>query len=338
MNTGPFQIITYIVTIIIASSLVLILFTPLGKADADNETNLVPQWVKHDALWWFQGGISDADFINSMRWLVENQILPVTDLVEETDSQTVPDSVKKIAYSWSQGNLPDSEFLRGIEYLIKNGMMELNDNTVSKITKERLDQVSVLNDTKNSVVIIPVFTAAAYSEHKFYAYYGGQCDSSCLTSIIDSHIPLGYTSSGKAVNTLQSLGYHTLTDIEVDKNPKILSQYDKVIVLHNEYVTQNEFDAITTHSHVIYLYPNSLYAKIYANYDKNTITLVRGHNYPDLKIRNGFAWKFDNSQLEYNTLCRNWKFDKIKNGIMLNCYPENIIVNNIALLKAIKDY
>lgn len=337
MNATPFHIITYIVTTIIASSLVLILFTPL-KADAANETNLVPQWVKHDALWWSQGEISDADFINSMRWLVENQILPVTDLVEETDSQTVPDSVKKIAYSWSQGNLPDSEFLRGIGYLIKNGMMELNDNTVSKITKEKLDQVSIQNDTKNSVVIIPVFTAAAYSEHRFYAYYGGQCDSSCLTSIIDLHIPLGYTSSGKAVNTLQSLGYHTLTDIEVDKNPKILSQYDKVIVLHNEYVTQNEFDAITTHPHVIYLYPNSLYGKIYANYDKNTITLVRGHGYPDLKIRNGFGWKFDNSQLEYDTSCKNWKFDKIKNGIMLNCYPENIIANNIALLKAIKEY
>jgi hypothetical protein len=332
------RIITYVVTAIIVTSLVLIIFTPPGRAEAGNGINLIPQWVKHDALWWSKGEISDDDFINGMTWLVENRILPVTDLVEGLEVQSITDPVKNIAYAWSQNRIQDDEFLRGIEYLIKNGMMELNDNFVSKVTKERLDQVSVQNDTKKAVVIIPVFTASAYLEHNFYAYYGGQCNSSCLTSTINSHIQLGYTESGKAVKILESLGYYTITDITVDKNPQILSQYDKVIVLHNEYVTQNEFDAITTHPHVIYLYPNSLYAEVYANYDKNTINLVRGHGYPDLKIRNGFDWKFDNSQFEYDTLCKNWKFDMIKNGIMLNCYPENHMANNIALLKAIKDY
>jgi len=305
---------------------------------AETANTVIPSWIKHVALWWSQGEISDNDFINGMTWLVENKILPVTDLVEELDAQSVPDSVKKTAYAWSQNGLSDSEFLRGIGYLIKNGMMELNDNFVSQVTKERLVQVSVQNDTKKAVVIIPVFTASAYSEGTFYAYYGGQCNSSCLTSIINSHIQLGYTASGKAVSILKSLGYYTVTDIDVDKNPSILSRYDKVIVLHNEYVTQNEFDAITTHPHVIYLYPNSLYAKVYANYDKNTIMLVRGHGYPDLKLRNGFDWKYDNSQFEYDILCNNWKFDKTNNGIMLNCYPENHLANNIALLKAIKDY
>jgi hypothetical protein len=338
VSASPFQIITYVVTAIIVTSLVLILSTPLGRAEADTGINLVPQWIKHNALWWSQGEISDDDFTTGMIWLVENQILPVTDLAEEFDGQSVPDSVKKVAYAWSQNKIQDGEFLSGIEYLIKNGMMELNDNFVSKVTKERLDQVSVQNDTKKAVVIIPVFTASAYSEHGFYAYFSGQCNSSCLTLKIDPEISLGYTSSGKAVKILESLGYYTITDIDVDKNPKILSQYDKVIVLHNEYVTQNEFDAITTHPHVIYLFPNSIYAKVYAIYTKNTITLIRGHQYPNLKIRNGFDWKFDNSPFEYDTLCKNWKFDKIKNGIMLNCYPENHLANNIALFKGIKDY
>ncbi|HXN74862.1 MAG TPA: hypothetical protein VN855_00025, partial [Candidatus Acidoferrum sp.] len=210
--------------LIIVTSFVLISFTSLGKAEADNGINLVPQWIKHVALWWSQDEISDNDFINSMTWLVENKILPVTDLVEELDVQSVPDSVKKIAYAWSQNGISDSEFLNGIGYLIKNGMMELNDNFVSQVTKENLAQVSVQNDTKKAVVIIPVFTASAYSEGKFYAYYGGQCDSSCITSIINSQIQLGYTGSGKAVSILQSLGYYTLTDIDVDKNPKILLQ------------------------------------------------------------------------------------------------------------------
>ncbi len=103
-------------------------------------------------------------------------------------------------------------------------------------------------------------------------------------------------------------------------------------------MTQKEFDAITSHPHVIYLYPNSLYVKITVNYDQNTITLIRGHNYPESKIRNGFDWKFDNSPLEYDTLCDKWNFNEIKNGIMLNCYPESHLSDNILLLKMIKEY
>lgn len=323
---------------IIIVSLGLFSFTQFSKVEASDITHLVPQWIKHDALWWSQGTISDDDFINCMKWLVENRILPVNYFVKELDSQSVPNSVKKIAYAWSQNEISDSDFLGGVEYMIRNGIMKLNDSFVSQITKERFDQVSVQNDTKKAVVIIPVFTALAYSKNAFYAYYDGSCNSSCLTLAINSQIPLGYSESVKAVDTLQSLGYYTVTDIDVDKNPQILSQYDKVIVLHNEYVTQNEFAAITTHPHVIYLYPNSLYAQVYADYDKNTLTLARGHGYPDLQLRNGFDWKYDNSQFEYDTSCQNWKFDKIDNGIMLDCYPENHLANNLILLKTIKDY
>lgn len=323
---------------VITSFLVFLLFFPLVKAEADDGSGLVPSWIKHDAIWWARGEISDNDFINGTRWLVENRILPVEDLAEKTDSHLTPDSVKNIAYFWGQDRLPDPAFLEGIQYLIKNGIMELNDSVALKITKERLDQVSVWNDAKKSVVIIPVFTASAYSDRGFYLYYVGKCDSTCLTSMIHTNASLGYTASQHAVDVLRSLGYHTITDIDVDKHPGILSQYDKVIILHNEYVTQKEFDAITTHPHVIYLYPNSLYAKIDVNYDQNMITLLRGHNYPESNIRNGFGWKFDNSQFEYDVSCNNWKFNEIANGIMLNCYPENHLAYNIPLLKAIKDY
>ena len=298
----------------------------------------IPKWVKHIASWWMAGEISDDDFINGMGWLIENKILPTTEIIGEIKGTPIPDSVKRIAYLWGQNQIPDVEFLRGIEYLIKNGIIKLDDEFVVEVTKERLAQVSVNGETKKSVVIVPLFTAAAYAEPGFYTYFRGQCDPSCLTAIIAPGMPLSYTASQNAVNILQSLGYDMVTDIDVDKNPHILSQYDKVIILHNEYVTQKEFDAITTHPHVIYLYPNSLYAKINVNYDLHTITLVRGHQYPEHSIVNGFYWIFDNSPMEYNTTCDDWNFIEIKNGIMLNCYPENHLSFNIPLLQAIKDF
>ena len=67
-----------------------------------------------------------------------------------------------------------------------------------------------------------------------------------------------YTSSGNAIQAFDLLGYDVLTDAIVDKNPNILKKYDKVIILHNEYVTRAMFDAITSHPKIIYLYPNAL--------------------------------------------------------------------------------
>ena len=125
-------------------------------------------------------------------------------------------------------------------------------------------------------------------------------------------------------------------------NPSILQQYDKVIMLHNEYVTRAMFDAITNHPNVIYLYPNALYAEIEVDYIDETITLIRGHNYPEPEITNGFDWKFDNTHpYEYDKICANMEFYKIENGWMTNCYPENFFLEEhiglFNLLKTIKD-
>ncbi|MGI0083123.1 MAG: hypothetical protein ACREAF_01555 [Nitrosopumilaceae archaeon] len=202
--------------------------------------------------------------------------------------------------------------------------------------KELYDQIGILNEPQNTVVIFPIFTSSAYEDGGFYDYYKGKCDSGCLTtSIIKT---LRGEASGNGAQILELLGYQLITDVDVDKNPNILGNYDKVILLHNEYVTRKEFYALTNHPNVIYLYPNALHAEITVNYDENTITLVRGHGYPTSAIQNGFDWEFDNSQYEYDRNCSDLKFYQIRNGWMLNCYPEIEIVQNSDLLKQIKDF
>ncbi len=199
-------------------------------------------------------------------------------------------------------------------------------------------KIGLLNQTQNSIVVYPIFTEAAYSKSGFYDYYKNKCDTSCLTVKISTEFSGEYSASRAAFNSLQVLGYQYMTDVDIDKNPDILKKYDKVILLHNEYVTKKEFEAITQHPKVIYLYPNALYAEVITNYDDDTITLIRGHNYPSPEIRNGFDWKFENTNFEYDNNCEGWKFYEIDNGIMLNCYPEYIIFKDPVLLKKIKDY
>ena len=195
-----------------------------------------------------------------------------------------------------------------------------------------------LKNNKKSAVIFPIFTAAAYSEPGFYTFYRGECDDDCLTVKLDDEYNPIFTSSANGLQVLNLLDYDILTDISIHQNPQILTKYEKIILLHNEYVTSVEFDAILSHPNVIYLYPNALYAEV--NFDEELweISLVRGHNYPEITIRNGFDWKFDNSPEEYDVTCDDMKFSKIDNGWMLNCYPENVIHKNKELLKQIKDF
>lgn len=198
-------------------------------------------------------------------------------------------------------------------------------------------QVGFSSPSKHVAFIYPIFTQAAYSQNGFYDFYKNNCGSSCLTVHIPTQISGSYSSSISATLVLKLLNYSQISDTDVDTNPNILKKYDTIIVLHNEYVTKKEFDAITNHSHVVYLFPNALYAQVKTDYVNGTITLIRGHGYPLQSTSNGFDWKFDNSKYEYDNKCVNWKFTKIPNGKMLNCYPSSLILTNQSLLASIKN-
>jgi len=221
-------------------------------------------------------------------------------------------------------------------------------NVYYELDESKLDTYQDLKNDKKSAVVFPIFTAAAYSEPGFYTFYRGECDGEfhgmlfqdedCLTIKINEEYSPSFTSSGDGLQVLNLLNYDIITDITIHQNPEILSSYEKIILLHNEYVTSVEFDAITSHPNVIYLYPNALYAEIDFDEELWEISLVRGHNYPEITIRNGFDWRFDNSLDEYDVACNNMKFSKIDNGWMLNCYPENILHKSKQLLKQIRDF
>lgn len=195
---------------------------------------------------------------------------------------------------------------------------------------------SLRPSTQKVVFVYPIFTQAAYSQNGFYDYYAKKCDSKCLTVSIPTTFSGGSYSSQGAATMLHFLNYQFVTDVDVDKDPSILKKYDKVILLHNEYVTQKEFNAITKHKNVVYLYPNALHALVKSDYKTNTITLQKGHGYPTEKIYNGFNWKYDNTQYEYDLQCDGWKFTKIPNGKMLNCNPDYRVFFDKDLLLEIK--
>lgn len=251
---------------------------------------------------------------------------------DTAQKQKISELVKSKNLLFNISNLNTLDYDEGNNVItMYNAKYELNPE-FEDVYKE----IGVTYDPQNTVVIFPIFTSSAYTNNGFYSYYNEECGFECLTVSINDDVRA--EASGAGAQILRLLGYDIISDIQVTSNPEILATYDKVIVLHNEYVTQDEFDAITNHPKVIYLYPNALYAKVTYDEKLGTITLIRGHGYPETSIVNGFDWKYDNTPMEYDSTCEKMQFYEINNGIMLNCYPEQVIMSKRGLLKTIKEF
>ena len=271
---------------LINNNIILLDFVPCNyKIQSQyGDTKSVPDWIKNNASWWSENLIGDTDFINGLQYLIEHKIIkidnkkilgkvPLEDIKFSSSWQVNKDRLVFAASAFFEiygvyGNCG----MDGDNLVWKSVMLGLNPNKM-----DMYNEVAVWNDPQKTVVVYPYFTSIAYNEPGFYTYFGGECDD-CTTIKFTPPTPL-YTSSGIGHQALTLLGYTSITDMEIDRNPSILQQFDKVIMLHNEYVTRAMFDAITNHPNVLYLYPNALYAEIEVNYMDETITLIRGHNY-----------------------------------------------------------
>ena len=214
----------------------------------------------------------------------------------------------------------------------------MQDEVRIELKSDMMEEYELMSAPDGAVVIYPTFTSAAYSEPGFYTFFRGECDESCITDLSFANPTLHFTSGSIATQLLYLFGYDFLLDETVDKNPEILKSYDKIILLHNEYVTKKMFDAISTHPNIIYLFPNALYAEIDVNHDEKTMTLIRGHNYPEFEIANGFDYEIEQRfhDYEYDTDCFDWEFIEFENGYALNCYPDLMIHTDLNIALKIK--
>lgn len=194
------------------------------------------------------------------------------------------------------------------------------------------------NSDTRAIMIYPIFTQYAYKTGCFYppksdGHYPVNITCSLRPMMINGSYVTGYNG----FDYLSQLHYPFITDIAVDRHPEILQDYDKIILLHNEYMTKREFEAIKNFKNVVYLYPNSAYAEVSIDYDKLEMTLVRGHQYPTQDIANGFGF-VTTTQHEYDFKCEGYKWEARPNGIQPTCWPEFVIKADRDMLQVIKDY
>jgi len=223
---------------LINNNIILIDFVPCNdeiQSQTTSSSKSVPDWIKNNAIWWSENLIGDIDFINGLQYLIENKIIKI-------DNKKILGKVHfediKFSPNWQfDENLlvfVQSAFFEiygvygnctmdGGEQVWKSVVIGLNPNKM-----DIYNEVAVWNDPQKTVVVYPYFTSVAYTEPGFYTYFRGECDD-CTTTKFAQPTVL-YTSSGIGHQALTLLGYPTITDVDIDKNPSILQQFDKVIM------------------------------------------------------------------------------------------------------------
>jgi len=88
----------------------------------------IPSWIKKNAGWWADGGISDNDFVQGIQFLIKEDIIriPPTSQGQGSGSNEIPAWIQNNARWWADGQIDDDSFVQGIQFLIKEGIMRIN--------------------------------------------------------------------------------------------------------------------------------------------------------------------------------------------------------------------
>jgi hypothetical protein len=207
-----------------------------------------------------------------------------------------------------------------------------NNNTI--ITSGPYNN-SHTNEFINSKIALikPIFTDAAYN-NKFYIFYNKYANISPkenITTDLDLlNSKISKYQSGSVPNVFAMLQLikvikwinnntqiNVLSDLDVDKgrlfDKNNHNLYDIIILGHQEYVTQKEYDSfrqfVSNGGIMILLDGNVFYAEIRYNDNNNTISLVKGH-----------GWAY-NGKTAWKSVNERWK-DETKDWVGSNylCY------------------
>ena len=103
-----------------------------------NIPQTVPAWIKNTAGWWATDKIPDEEFVKSLQFLIENEIISVESSSKaESSLGAIPSWIKNTAGWWATDKIPDEEFLKGINFLIDNGLLVIDLPEVQGLSEEK---------------------------------------------------------------------------------------------------------------------------------------------------------------------------------------------------------
>lgn len=95
-----------------------------------SEEKITPNWFKKNVEFWSAEQIDNSTFIAGLKYLIEENILILSDFLGNDNQQYSIELFKISAESWKKGEITDIEFNDDIESLIGNNLIHLDVNKV----------------------------------------------------------------------------------------------------------------------------------------------------------------------------------------------------------------
>ena len=97
-----------------------------SSSELENPVSIAP-WIKNNAGWWAEGIVGDEEFVNSIQFLINEEIITIPDTgVRSTGSSEIPSWIKSNAGWWADGLISDNDFIKGIQFLGEEGIITIN--------------------------------------------------------------------------------------------------------------------------------------------------------------------------------------------------------------------
>jgi hypothetical protein len=89
-----------------------------------NNLSLIPDWIRDDMLLWSEEKIIDTKFINTINYLIENEIIIINQNQSEIlEIKQIPSWIRTTAGWWADGTIDDKTFVNGLEFLVQKSII-----------------------------------------------------------------------------------------------------------------------------------------------------------------------------------------------------------------------
>ncbi|QLH04496.1 hypothetical protein C5F49_03565 [Nitrosopumilus oxyclinae] len=87
----------------------------------------IPDWIKLYAQNWAIGGISDTEFMSGLNFMIQNKIIVIQNLENNSlSTDDIPSWFRNTAHWWSTDLISQQEFINSIKYLIQEDIISID--------------------------------------------------------------------------------------------------------------------------------------------------------------------------------------------------------------------
>lgn len=141
--------------ILLITAIIPLLFIPVFAQELESiDDNLIPEWIKPTAAWWSEGKITDSEYLEGLKYLIEDGIIPIdtvqvnqitlsdeTERLYQLEINQKEDKINILENEVESVGLDNSHLLQSI--VEKDRIIADNEKTIGSLTRH----MEIVNDS-----------------------------------------------------------------------------------------------------------------------------------------------------------------------------------------------